>query len=85
MCTRALRLVITSKHGPIKVDPTGSDGNRKLDVEWNELTQKYVVEVRGGMTFHWAVTQFGTYFRKWLLRQREQPVRSKYSADARLP
>ena len=62
----------TPKRAPVKVDLTGPDGKKKLDIEWNALTQKYVVSVRGGKTYHWTATQFATYFRKWLLRQREK-------------
>ena len=63
----------TPKRGPIKVDLTGPDGKRKLDVEWDPLTQKYVVSVwGGGKRYHWSATQFATNFRKWLFRQREQ-------------
>ncbi len=61
----------TPKRGPIKVDLTGPDGKKKLDVEWNEFKQKYAVKVRGGSTYYWSATQFATYFRKWLLRQRD--------------
>ena len=62
----------TPIRGPVKVDLTGPDGKRKLDVEWNALAQKYVVSVRGGGTDHWTATQFAPYSRKWLLRQREE-------------
>ena len=67
-CT--LHRMVTPKRGPLCIDLSGPDGKRKLDVNWNPVTQKYVVSVRGGKTYHWNATQFATFFRKWLLRQR---------------
>jgi hypothetical protein len=74
----------TPKRGPIKVDLTGPDGKRKLDVEWDPFSQKYIVTVRDGKIYHWSATQFATYFRKWLLHQRGLPSCEvqKTSADS---
>jgi hypothetical protein len=56
----------------VKIDLTGPDGKRKLDVEWDPFVRKHAVKVRGSKSYRWSATQFATFFRKWLLRQREQ-------------
>lgn len=49
----------TPKRGPTKVDLTGTDGKKKLDVEWNEFAQKYEVKVRGRIQAITALQQIG--------------------------
>jgi hypothetical protein len=73
MYTIALWQMSTQNVGRSKLILPNPDGKRKLDVEWDPFTQKYVVKVRGGKNCHGSATQFGAFFRKWLLRQRESP------------
>jgi hypothetical protein len=37
----------TRKRGPLKVDLTGLDGQRKIDAEWCPLTGRFHVRIRG--------------------------------------